>query len=135
VEDGANEQFPIVDRCHRGPLQHGAILSIDARHRGLLRQEVLDAQDLARTHVLKPTAGRGRIRMAIKHMSVISCCDSATGSASGKHGPGRPAIRIQCNREAAPARGTCLFSSRLKVTQRLLIPNLFQDRVNNRPVS
>lgn len=46
MEDGADEQLPIVDGCHRAALQHGAIVGVHTRHRRLLREDVLDAQDL-----------------------------------------------------------------------------------------
>lgn len=46
VEDCANEQLSLVDGCHGAPLQHGAIVRVDTSHHGLLREDVLDAQDL-----------------------------------------------------------------------------------------
>lgn len=46
MEDCADEQLSLVDGCHRGSLQHGAVVRIDARHHRLLREDVLDAQDL-----------------------------------------------------------------------------------------
>lgn len=46
MEDGADEQLSTVDRRHRAALQHGAIVRIHARHHRLLREDVLDAQDL-----------------------------------------------------------------------------------------
>lgn len=44
--DCADEQFSLVDGCHRGSLQHGAIVGVNACHHRLLREDVLDAQDL-----------------------------------------------------------------------------------------
>ena len=46
MEDCADKQLSLVDGCHRASLQHRAVVSVDARHRGLLREDVLDAQDL-----------------------------------------------------------------------------------------
>lgn len=47
VEHCADEQFSLVQGCHRTSLQHRAVLSIDAHHHGLLREYVLDAQNLS----------------------------------------------------------------------------------------
>lgn len=46
MEDCADEQFSLVDRCHRASLQHRAVVGVDTCHRRLLREDVLDAQDL-----------------------------------------------------------------------------------------